>query len=155
MRGGASKAAGGGLLAGAVLMGAIFGFAQEPTAQQSVSANSGLYVKVELDKPLQLSKLKPGDTIEGKLARDVYSSDRELFPAGSRLRLTVDHLERRKRTPDDHWPWVVKAFTPRHERYPIFKTATVAGPEGEDSLQVSLISISRKREVTAQAERKS
>jgi len=48
----------------------------------------------------------------------------------------------------------VKVFTPRHEAYPIFKTATVSAAEGESSLQVSLISFSRKREVNAQAKRK-
>jgi hypothetical protein len=117
--------------------------------------NSSLYVKVQLDKALKLSKLQPGDAVEGALARDVYSSDRELFPAGSRVRLAVDHMEKRRRTPDDHWPWVVKAFTPRHEQYPVFKTATVSGRNGDSSLQVSLISISRKREVNAQAKKKS
>src|SRR5260370_20382803 len=93
--------------------------------------------------------------IEAKLARDVYSSDRELFPAGSRVRLTVDHLEKRRKTSDDHWPWVVKAFTPRHEQYPVFKTASIAEADGDHALQVSLISISRKREVNAQARKKS
>ena len=36
-------------------------------------------------------------------------------------------MEKRRRVPDDHWPWVVKAFTPRHQNYPVFKTATVSG----------------------------
>jgi len=111
-------------------------------------------VKVQLDKPLKLSKLKPGDSVEGKLARDVYSADRELFVAGSRVRLAVDRLEKRRRTPNDHWPWVVKVFTPRHEQYPVFKTAEISGENGESTLQVSLISISRKREVSAQAKKK-
>jgi len=77
-----------------------------------------------------------------------------LFPAGSHVRLAVDHLEKRRRTPDDHWPWVVKAFTPRHEKYPVFKMATISGAGGETALQVSLISISRKREVHAQVKKK-
>ena len=71
----------------------------------------------------------------------------KLFPAGSHVRLAVDHMEKRRRIPNDHWPWVVKAFTPRHENYPVFKTATVSGANGESALQVSLISISRKREM--------
>ena len=153
MRSSRSRAVSGGLLSAAVLASAVLCFAQEPPAPHSTSANSSLYVKVELEKPLKLSKLKPGDAVEGKLSRDVYSSDRKLFSAGSGVRLTVDHLERRKRAPDDHWPWVVKVFTPRHEQYPVFKTATVAGAEGESALQVSLISISRKREVRAQAKK--
>jgi hypothetical protein len=148
--------AGAGLLAGAALVGSVVCSAQEPStgSPDPTSANSSLYVKVQLDKTVKLAKLKPGDTVEGKLARNVYFADRELFPAGSRVKLAVDHLESRRRTPDDHWPWVVKVFTPRHEPYPIFKTATISGAEGESSLRVSLISISRKREVNAQAKKK-
>jgi hypothetical protein len=63
-------------------------------------------------------------------------------------------MEKRWRVPDDHWPWVVKVFTPRHERYPAFKMATVSGTTRESALHVSLISISRKREVSAQAKKK-
>src|SRR5258708_5145104 len=101
-----------------------------------------------------MSKLKPGEVVEGKLVRDVYSADRELFPAGSEVRLTVDHLEKRRRPRNDHWPWVVNVFTPRHENYPAFKSATVLGSAGESSLQVSLISVSRKRDVHVQAKKK-
>ena len=144
------------LLAATVWVGSVICSAEEQSAsaQESTSANSSLYVKVQLDKPLKLAKLRPGDVVEGKLARGVYSSDRELYPAGSQVRLSVDHMERRRRTPDDHWPWVVKVFTPRHEPYPVFKTATISGANGESALQVSLISISRKREVNAQAKKK-
>jgi hypothetical protein len=118
------------------------------------SANSGLYLKVKLNGQVKLSKLKQGDVLEGNLARDVYSTDRELFPAGSSVRLTVDHMERRKRIPNDHWPGVIRLFTPRHENHPVFKTATVTGANGDSSLQASLISISRLREVRAQAKKK-
>jgi hypothetical protein len=122
--------------------------------QGSPTTPSGLYLKMQLHGPLKISKLKAGDVVEGKLARDVYSLDRELFPAGSRVQLTVDRMERRHRPPNDHWPWVIKAFTPRNENYPVFKTGTVSGTSGDSSLQVSLISISHKREVHAQAEKK-
>jgi hypothetical protein len=150
------------VITGAMLAAFFFGgsatvfAADEPpgAAPPAASATSSLYVKVQLNNPLKLSKLKPGDVVEGKLARDVYSSDRELFPAGSRVSLAVDHLEKRRRAPDDHWPWVVKIFTPRQEKYPVFKTATVSGASGDSMLQVSLISISRKREVHAQAKKK-
>lgn len=158
MRGGrSSKAVSSVLLGVVVLAGSVLCSAQEAPAgaADSTAANSSLYLKVQLDKSLKLSKLKPGDVVEGKLARDVYSSDRELFAAGSPVRLAVDHMEKRRKAPDDHWPWVVNAFTPRHEPYPIFKTATVSGANGENALQVSLISISRKREVQAQAKKKS
>ncbi len=152
-----SKVISGALLAASALAGSVSGFATDgpaDAAQGTASVASSLYVKVQLNSPLKLSRLKPGDVVEGNLARDVYSSDRELFPAGSHVRLAVDHLEKRRRTPDDHWPWVVKAFTPRHEKYPVFKTATVTGASGESTLQVSLISISRKREVHAQIKKR-
>jgi len=127
--------------------------ADEPSSQpqRPASADSGLYLKVRLSTPVKMSKLKPADVVEGTLSRDVYSADRKLFPAGSRVRLTVDHLEKRRRAPNDHWPWVIKVFTPRHETYPVFRTATVAQTAGESSLQVSLISMSRMREVHPQA----
>ncbi len=150
------------VISGALLVAWAFGgsgtarAADQPAgaAPGAASASSSLYVKVQLERRLKLSKLKPGDVVEGNLARDVYSSDRELFPAGSHVRLAVDHMEKRKRTPDDHWPWVVKAFTPRHVNYPVFKTATVAAASGDTALQVSLISISRRRDVHAQAKKK-
>ena len=129
--------------------------AGQPSAgpQHPASPDSGLYIKVQLANPVKMAKLKPGDAIEGSLRRDVYSTDRKLFPAGSHLRLTVDHLEKRRRARNDHWPWVVNVFTPRHENFPVFKTASVALPEGERSLQVSLISVSRLRDVHAQAKK--
>jgi hypothetical protein len=123
-------------------------------AQKVTAADSGLYVKVRLSNPVRISKLKPGDGVEGTLSRDVYSADRKLFPSGSGVRLTVDHLEKRKRIPNDHWPWVVKVFTPRRENYPVFKNATVAQGNSETTLQVSLVSISRMREVHAKAKTK-
>jgi hypothetical protein len=149
------RAAGAGMLA-AAFAGFVPCSAQQTTSSTAEPnpANSSLYVKVQLDQAIKFSKLKPGDTVGGKLARDVYSADRELFPAGSRISLAVDHLEKRRRTPDDHWPWAVKVFTPRHEAYPIFKTATIFELGEESSLKVSLISISRKREVNAQAKKK-
>jgi hypothetical protein len=156
-RGSLSKVISGAVLAAAVSMGSIpCSAGDEPAAgaQEPGSPASSLYVKVQLNSPLKLSKLKPGDVVEGNLARDVYSSDRELFTAGSHVRLPVDRMEKRKRAPNDHWPGVIKLFTPRHENYPVFKTATVSGANGESSLQVSLISISRRREVHAQAKKK-
>jgi hypothetical protein len=126
---------------------------QAEVAQSAMSATESLYIKVRLSEPLKLSKLKPGDTVESKLARDVYSSDRKLFTAGSRIRLAVDRMEERRRIPNDHWPWVVKAFSPRHQKYPVFNAATVSEASGESELKVSLVSISRRREVRVQPKR--
>jgi hypothetical protein len=76
-----------------------------------------------------------------------------MFPSGSTVRLTVDHLEKRKRTPNDHWPWAVKVFTPRHESYPVFNNATIVQDSDESQLKVSLISVSRMREVHPKAKK--
>ena len=123
--------------------------------EAQVAADSSLYVKVQLSDAVKVSALKPGDVVEGKLAQDVYSGDRELFTAGSRVRLTVDTLERRRRVPNDHWPWVVKAFTPRHENYPTFQSAAVSLSDGKEAaLRVSLIFINRETEVQAQTKTK-
>ncbi len=124
-------------------------------AQPDLALQSSIYVKVRIAKTVKISALKPGDVVEGKLAQDVYSGDRELFPAESPVRLTVDKLGRRKRVPNDYWPWVIKVFTPRHENYPTFQSATVSLPDGREvPLRVSLIFINRQTEVLAQAKSK-
>jgi len=123
--------------------------------QPDLAFQSSVYVKVQLANTVKVSHLKTGDVIEGKLIQDVYSGNHELFPAGCAVHLTVDKLGRRRRVPNDHWPWVVKAFTPRHENYPTFQSATVTLPDGREApLRVSLIFINREIEVHARAKTK-
>lgn len=120
-----------------------------------LAQQSSVYVKVQLANKIKATALKTGDVIEGTLAQDVYSGDRELFPAGCQVHLTVDKLGRRRRVPNDHWPWVIKAFTPRHENYPTFQTATVTLPDGRQvPLRVSLILINRERAIQARTKNK-
>jgi hypothetical protein len=119
-------------------------------AQDKAVAYSNLYVKVQLDSKVKLSGLKSGDVVEGKLSRNVYSSGTQLFPAGSRVNLVVDKLQRRRRAPNDHWPFVIKAFTPRHEKFPTFSSAQVFLADGRETyLRVSLVSIGQEVEVQA------
>lgn len=107
-----------------------------------------LYVKVQLDNSVKLSSLKPGSVVEGNLTRDVYSPDRKLFRAGSHVRLTVDQLQRKRRTPNNRWPWVVQMFTPRHENFPLFHEASVSDLDGSQSLlSVSLLSAERVADI--------
>lgn len=113
-----------------------------------------LYVKVQLDKSVKLSALKPGDVTEGNLARDVYSVDRKVFAAGSHVRMTVDHIERRRCPPSDRWPWVIRFFAPRHQNFPMFKDASILVDGSQSLLQVSLISASPRTEVHADAPKK-
>src|SRR5262245_2707865 len=100
-----------------------------------------LYLKVRLDLPLKVSQLQPGDQVSGKLVQDVYRGASEVFPISSAVRLTVDRLERRRRAPNDHWPWVIKAFTPRHEHWPVFRIAEITNADGgQIPLTVSRVS---------------
>jgi hypothetical protein len=118
--------------------------------EELVAPNSNLYIKIQLNSTIKLSALRPGDVVEGKLSREVYSGDRELFPVGSRAQLTVDKLEQRRRAPNDHWPWIIKIFTPRHEKYPTFRSASVSLPDGQRiKLRVSLISIGNEKSIHA------
>jgi hypothetical protein len=117
---------------------------------------SSLYLKVRLDSPVKFSKLKPGDQVSGKLVQDVYQGGINVFPAASAVRLTVDRLERRRRAPNDHWPWVIKAFSPRHERWPIFHVASVTKVDGTQvPLEVSMISANREVEIEPKPKKQS
>lgn len=123
-------------------------------AQSSASGPFGpendLYLKVQLDNKVKLSALKPGDVLQGRLLQQVYAGDREVFAVGSEVRLVVDHLEQRRRTPNDRWPWVVQFFTPRHEKYPVFQSASVSlADKTQVPLRVALVSVGREREVRA------
>lgn len=124
---------------------------QTPAAVQETSFP--LYLEVQFDRSVKLASLKPGDVAVGKLARDVYSSDRKMFSAGSAVRLVVDHIDRRKKAMNDHWPWVIRAFAPRREKVPSFKEATISIPGfGQTALQVSLISVGTKMPLHAQTD---
>ena len=117
----------------------------------SVIENDPLYIKIHFKEPLKHSTLKPGSVLGGTLAEAVYSAEREVFPAGSQVRLTVDRLERRRKTSNDRWPWIVKLFSPRHEMQPVFSTAKVVLADGEIvPLKMSLISLAGKKEARVQ-----
>lgn len=122
--------------------------ARENTRSELAVSGSDLYLKVNLGTPFKVSKLKPGDEVSGNLFQDVYSGKDRVFPASSEVRLTVDRLDRHRRAPNDHWPWVIKAFTPRHENWPVFHIASVRNPDGTQiPLDVSLVSLSKEVEI--------
>lgn len=119
-------------------------------ATPSAVADSLLYLKVQLEPKMKPASLKSGDIVEGKLIRGVYWRDKEVLPIGSRVCLVVDRVEQRRRAPNDHWPWAVKVFSPRHEKYPTFRAAHVVVPDGRSlDLQVSLLSITQDLVVRA------
>jgi hypothetical protein len=111
-----------------------------------------LFIEVQLDAPLKLSHLEPGNALQGKVAHDVYSGNRLLFPAGSRVHLTVGNLEHRGREHNDHWPWVVQFFIPRHENHPSFQSASISLPDGTRiPMRVSFVSAIHRVKVSARA----
>jgi hypothetical protein len=89
-----------------------------------------LFIEVQLDAPLKLSHLVPGNALQGMVTDDVYSGCRLLFPAGSRVHLTLGNLERRGREHNDHWPWEIQFLAPRHEYYPSFQSASISLLDG-------------------------
>lgn len=124
-------------------------------AMPPAAANSFLYLKVQLEPKLKPASLKPGDVVEGELVRGVYWRDKEVLPKGGHISLVVDGLERRRRVMNDHWPWAIKAFAPRHEKYPTFRAAQVSLPDGRAlTLQISLLSITQNVVVRAQSGKK-
>lgn len=128
--------------------------AVKPVSESPISG-SELYLKVRLDSPFKVSKLKHGDQVSGRLLHGVYSGDTEVFPALMEVRLSVDRLDRRRRVPNDHWPWMIRAFTPRHEQYPVFSSASVTNPDGhETSLQVSSVFVSKEVDVEPKTTKK-
>ncbi|HWY54125.1 MAG TPA: hypothetical protein VNZ03_06655 [Terriglobales bacterium] len=137
-----------------VLSSYVVGFAQSPSVPsvtESPSENP-LYLKVRLSDAVKVSKLHSADNVEGVLAQSVYSGDHELFPAGSHVHLIVSRLERRRRARNDHWPWVVQLFTPRHENSPAFQVGNILLPSGaEVPLKVSVLSVANSMEIEAGA----
>jgi hypothetical protein len=129
---------------------AISALGQGPSA--GPAAEIPLFAKVQLDNSPKLSKLKPGDSVEGHLSTNVYSLDRELYAAGSAVHLTVDHVERKRKTPSARWPGIARLFMPRHENAPIFTQAVVSMPDGSASrLEATLLSSSRMKEIWSPA----
>jgi len=109
-----------------------------------------VYLKVQMDKQLRFSSLKPGDVVEGRLARDAYSAQGELFSSGSTARLAVDHIEKQRRRNSGRWPWVIGVFAPRWQRIPVFTEARIVGANDVVStLPISVISSGRKTDIVA------
>jgi|SRR5579864_375809 len=107
-----------------------------------------LYVKVQLDSSVKLSSLKAGESVEGNLTRDVYSPENRVFASGSHIRLTVSRVERKRKKPNEKWPWIAKIFLPHHENSPVFHDAAISMPDGTKSaIQASLLFSNRMKEV--------
>lgn len=118
------------------------------TVASDVPRDTLLFAKVQLDSSVKLSKLKLGDSVTGRLARDIYSSDNKVYVQGSAVHLIVDGTERKRKIPGAQWPWIARLFLPRHENAPLFKEAFISMPDGSESrIQASLLSSDRMRQV--------
>ena len=107
-----------------------------------------LFVKVQLDRSVKLSSLKAGESVEGKLTRDVFSPENRVFVSGSQIQLKVIRVERKRKTLSGKWPWVAKIFMPHHENFPVFNNAAISMPDGTKSeIQASLLFSNRSKEV--------
>jgi hypothetical protein len=113
-----------------------------------------LFVKVQLDGSAKLSSLKAGESVEGSLARDVYSPENRVFASGSHIRLTVSRVERKRKVQSERWPWIAKIFLPHRENFPVFDDAAISMPDGTQSgIQTSWLSSNRMKEVSASLSR--
>ena len=107
-----------------------------------------LFVKVQLDSSVKLSSLKAGESVEGKLTRDVFSPENRVFVSGSQIQLKVARVERKRKTLSGKWPWAAKIFIPHHENFPVFNNAAISMPDGTKSeIQASLLFSNRSKDV--------
>jgi hypothetical protein len=134
----------------AVVLISTLGVCSALRAQSSSPAGKPfpLFVKVQLDSSVKLSSLKPGESVDGNLTRDVYSPENKVFAQGSHIRLTVSRVERRRKAPSEKWPWVAKLLLPRHANFPVFNDAAISLPDGtESTVQASLLSSNRMKNI--------
>lgn len=83
-------------------------------------AAHALYIKARVPDSKAFRALRPGQSVQAALSEPVYSGNTELFPAASRMVLTVRSIEKCRKMPSNRWPWTVKVFLPRHENCPSF-----------------------------------
>ena len=117
-------------------------FAETPAAQTTV-------IWIVLGNRIQLKKIAPGTTLEGKLGRAVYWREREVFPIGSEVRMVVDRIESRKKAHvvDDR-PFVIHLFAPRHDRVARFRSVKVLLSGGEEiPLSATFIALSQRAQL--------
>jgi hypothetical protein len=64
--------------------------------QQTCSVPAGDILRVMLAGPMNVAKLEPGTRLEGELMRPIYVADREAIPAGTRVEVIVEKVEKEK-----------------------------------------------------------
>jgi hypothetical protein len=103
----------------------------------------------------QLKKTAEGTTLEGKLARNVYWRDTEIFPKGSTVRMVVDHIESRKKAfAVDDRPFIIHLFAPRHDVTAQFRSVSALMPGGlEVPLRATFVALTQRARLSAETEK--
>lgn len=113
------------------------------------------FVQARFDTQSRIQQLKPGDTVQGKIAQDVFLGDQLIVPKGSRISLTVSRLERRQRGRSVVLPWPVQYFRPKYTKSPVFDFADVTLADGARAqLRVSAVSAIREVRVSPRTKSK-
>ena len=141
------------LFISAAILAMSAGIPLASAAQDQASDQGPLVVEVQPNGATKLSRLKPGDRLQGEVRNGVYSGERELIPSSSPVELTVSSVERRRRAPSDRWPWVVRLFAPRRTRCPSTLAATVHLPDGSKRpFSLTFVSATHEVELTAKTD---
>jgi hypothetical protein len=94
----------------------------------------GALIRVRLATPLKLTQLQPGSSFGGVLSRPLYSQDREAVPAGSKIQLVIEKVEREKRAKNRFLAWLSRLWNlsdSRIDTYSVsFCSATLSLPDG-------------------------
>ncbi len=109
------------------------------------------FVEARFDHSAKFSHLKPGDTLQGKVVRNVFFGARLAVPKDSRISLPVARLERRPRGHSGYsvfLPWPLQYFAPKYKKCPAFDFADVTLPDGS-RLRLRVTSVSVVKEVRA------
>ncbi len=63
---------------------------------ETCSVPAGDILRIMLSGPMNVAKLEPGTRLEGEVMRPIYVVDREAIPAGARVEVIVEKVEKEK-----------------------------------------------------------
>lgn len=112
------------------------------------NAAAPAFVEARFNNPGKLSRLKPGDTLQGEVTENVFFGDRLAVPKGSRVSMSVSRLERRPKGQSIVLPWPAGYFLPKYGKYPAFDYADITLPDGS-RMRLHVTSASQVQEVHA------
>lgn len=109
--------------------------------ENAIPTPAPAFMDVRLNAPVKFSHLKPGETLEGNVTRNVFSGYQLMVPRGSHIRLKISGLRRGPKKHNYLWPWPIRYFVGKYEKLPNFKVANVTLPNGNKvRLPISAVS---------------